>query len=252
MHTSLAKLALTALASGALLLSTATTCFAQDNPLSKAQVEEIVKQVIRDNPELILQAVTDFQKKKQMEAAADASKNIGAMQDQLLKDPLSPSIGNPKGDVTIVEFFDYHCGYCKHFLPILSDLLEKDKNVRLVFKEFPILSDDSTLAAKAALAVNQIDKEKYLEFHKKLMGTSTAFTMENLMQTAQSVGITPAAFKKAMESADLDKEIALTREVALGLDIHGTPALVVGQHIIPGVISLTDLESTIDSVRKNK
>ncbi|HEU5048389.1 MAG TPA: DsbA family protein [Rickettsiales bacterium] len=251
MHTSLAKFALSALASGALLLSS-TASLAQEKSLSKAEVEAIVKQVIRDNPEMILQSVTDYQKKKQAEAAADVTKNLPALKGQLQEDPLSPFVGNPKGDVTVVEFFDYHCGYCKRFLPVIAQLLESDKKVKMVFKEFPILSDDSTLAAKAALAVNKIDKSKYLAFHSSLMEMTTAFTMENLTQKAQELGIDPAVLKKTMESPDIEKEIAQTRELALNLDIHGTPALVIGTHIIPGVVPLSDLQSTIDSVRKGK
>lgn len=244
------KLILSAFTSGMLLFS--ASAFTAETPMTKADIEALVKQVIRDNPELILETVNDYQKKKQSDMSAKAAKNIVAMQEQLKNDPLSPSVGNPAGDVTLVEFFDYHCGYCKQFLPTIIGLVNEDTKLRLVFKEFPILSEDSRLAAKAALTVNKIDKNKYLTYHTALMKMSTGFTMENLTAKAEEIGVNGDAFKKEMADPALDTEIAKTKELAYALDISGTPAIVIGTDIAPGAMPLGELKARIAAARAKK
>lgn len=226
---------------------------AETKPLTKAEVEAIVKQYIIDNPGLIIASVENYQKKKMAEDAEKASKNVIALEGDLQNDSFSPSIGNPKGDVTIVEFFDYHCGYCKQFLPTITNEITKDPELKVVFKEFPILSEDSVLASRASLAVNSIDKTKYLPFHMALMKMSKAFTEENLTEKAKEVGISAAALKKAMENPEIDKELAKNADLAHALSVHGTPALVVGTEVVPGVIPADALEAKIAAARsKNK
>jgi protein-disulfide isomerase len=241
---------LSVLATSLLCASVATAQeSAEAKPLSKTDVEAIVKQVINNNPELIMGSLQKYQMKKQAEEASETEANIGKMQDKLVGEKNTPSIGNPKGDVTVVEFFDYHCGYCKQFLPTITQLMADDHNLRLVFKEFPILSPDSALAAKAALAVNKIDKTKYLAFHTSLMKMSGTFTTENLTNKATEAGISKEAFEKTMKDPELDKEIEANRELANSLNIHGTPAIIVGNQFIPGVVPLSELKVQIAEAR---
>ncbi len=250
MKYSFSALLLSAFIAGMICFNTADA--AEDKPLSKADVEAIIKQVINDNPELIIGSVQNYQRKKEADNVSKASKAIVERQADLINDSGSPSVGSPNANVTIVEFFDYHCGYCKQFLPTVTQLLGEDKNLRLVFKEFPILSEDSDLAAKAALAVNSIDKTKYLAFHTALMKMSTTFTNENLTAKAKEIGIGETDFKKAMASPDLDKQLTKNRELAYALNIHGTPAIIVGKELVPGVIPVNDLKARIAAIREGK
>jgi protein-disulfide isomerase len=240
----------------ALLVSSACTLFAplgasadDAKPLTHDEVEAVVKQVIHDNPELIIQAVEDYQQKQQMASVSKAAQNIISLQKDLNHDPLSPSIGNPKGDVTLVEFFDYHCGYCKHFFPEIGKLLKDDPNVRIVFKEFPILSEDSETASRAALAVYKIDPSKYFEFHTLLMKSSGTFSQEMLEGKAKEIGISPEELRKAMDDPNISKELERNKTMAQAIDIQGTPGLIIGTSMTPGAVPYDILKEKIADVR---
>lgn len=221
-------------------------------PLTRAEVEEIAKKVILDNPELLMRSVQEYQIKMQADQLAKSAGSIVALKKDLQENPASPFAGNAKGDITIVEFFDYHCGYCKHMLPVVSKILEEDKNVRFVFKEFPILSDDSTMAAKAALAVWKIDQAKYFAFHSALMKASGAYNMQQLQDTAKAVGIDPEQLKKTMEDPDITKELEKNRDMATAVGISGTPAIIIGTELMPGALDYDALKAKIEAARKGK
>lgn len=225
---------------------------ADDKPLDKGDIETIVKKVISDHPELIIQSLQNYEIRKRAEDILKAEQSLKSSENDLKNNPDSPVAGNPKGDVTIVEFFDYHCGYCKKFFSTLSQLIEEDKNIKVVFKEYPILSEDSELAAKAALAVNSLDKSKYLGFHTALMKMSGAFTLNNLTAKAQEAGIDKDAFTKAMQSPAIEKELDNNRKLAKSLNINGTPGIIIGDEIAPGAIPLEDLKAKVASARMNK
>ncbi|MEI7669262.1 MAG: DsbA family protein, partial [Pseudomonadota bacterium] len=147
---------------------------------------------------------------------------------------------------------NYHCGYCKKFFQEVSQLIAEDKNVKIVFREFPILSEDSRLASKAALAVNSIDKNKYLAFHTALMNFRGEFTIESLISQAKELGIDEATFKKAFENPEIDKQIESNRELAKSLDISGTPAIIIDNEIAPGAIPYSQLKEKVENSRINK
>lgn len=225
---------------------------ASNKPLTNADVEAIVKKVIDENPDLIIESVQKYQLKKQEEQVSHASENIVKLKSQIEDDPNSPVAGNLHGDVTMVEFFDYHCGYCKQFLPTVTEVLKDDHNLKVVFKEFPILAPDSALAAKASLAVYHANKAKYVAYHTALMHMSGVFTMENLTDKAVEVGISKSAFEKAMKNPDLDKEIDANRVLAGAIGVRGTPGIIVGTELIPGVIPMDELKAKIADARKKK
>jgi protein-disulfide isomerase len=230
-----------------------TTTSADDaKPLTKADVEAIVKQVIKDNPDFVLQTLVNYEKREDLAKMAKMALNVKKMQGKIKDDPRAPVIGNPNGDVTVVEFFDYHCGYCKRFMPEITQLLQDDKNVRVVFKEFPILREDSETAARAALAVNQIDKSKYLDYHILLMKTNDDFTDEVLAGRAKQIGIDPDAFKKAFNDPELKKDLANNKALADSVGITGTPGLIIGTQVLPGAVGYDKLKSTIASVRDSQ
>jgi len=232
-----------------MVLSSSPT-YAEDKPLTRAEVESIVKKTLQDNPEVIVKSLEAYQARQQAATMAKAAQNIIALQGDLKNNPNSPSIGNPNADVAVIEFFDYHCGYCKHFFPVISKLLEDDKNVNVVFKEFPILSEDSVLAAKAALAVNSIDKTKYFAFHSELMKAAGRYTMEILTEKAKEAGIDADTFKKAMSNPDIEKELSHNKELAQSLNIGGTPAIIIGKELLPGAVELDTIKAKIAAARE--
>jgi protein-disulfide isomerase len=217
--------------------------------MSKPEMEALVKKVIQENPDLIFQTLLDYQNKTEANRMSRATLNMAKMQDKISHDPHSPSIGNPNGDVTIIEFFDYHCGYCKRFFPEIPKLLEEDKNVRFVFKEFPILSPDSALAARAALAVHTIDSKKYFDYHIELMNARGSFTEKSLTEIATHIGIAPEAFKKAFDAPEVMAYLNETKKEAESLGIQATPAVIVGTQLLPGAVPYEDLKERIDEVR---
>jgi protein-disulfide isomerase len=243
------KLSFVALFAGCLLLGS-VAAHAQEKPLTSAEVEAIVKKVIADNPELIVKSLQAYEAKEHAETLSKATQNIKSSQDDLNHNPDSPSAGNPKGDVTVVEFFDYHCGYCKRFFPALAKLMDEDKQIRIVFKEFPILAEDSATASKAALAVNSIDKKKYLAYHSALMQSSGSFTLDMLTEEANKLGISKAAFEKALKNPGIEKELDHNKELAQALGISGTPVIIVGTQFIPGAVGLDTLKEKIAAARK--
>jgi len=219
--------------------------------MTDADVEAIVKKVIANNPELLVKSLQSYEAKEQAAKASKAAQNITALQGDLNDNPNSPSVGNPNGDVTVVEFFDYHCGYCKHFYPTVSQLIEQDKKVRVVFKEFPILSADSGVAAKAALAVNSIDPSKYFAFHTALMESTGSFDMSMLTEKAKEVGIDKETFLKAMKNPELSHELDHNKELAQALGIGGTPVIIIGTQFMPGAISYDMLKDKVAIARKS-
>jgi protein-disulfide isomerase len=244
---------LATVASVALFSAFSTTAVsAQEKPLTKVEVENIVKQVISDNPELLMKSVENYRIKMQAQQAVEMQKSIASLQDDFKKDVTAPVAGNPRGSVTVVEFFDYHCGYCKHMLPVVTQLLEEDKDVRFIFKELPILSEDSTLAAKAALGVYKVAPKKYFEYHSALMKLSGTFTEQQLLDTAKSIGVNSDQVKQAMNSAEVQKELDQNREIATRIGINGTPAMIIGKQLLPGAVKIEELKKRIADERAGK
>jgi protein-disulfide isomerase len=210
---------------------------AEDAPVTDA----IIEKYIMAHPDVILKSLKQYQKRDKISAE---------QQEKLKNSEGSPVFGNKNGDVTLVEFFDYHCGYCKRFYPIISELVEQDKNLKVVFKELPILSEDSELAARAALAVHAIAPEKYFPFHATLMKTPGKFDIEKLTSLAKQAGISESDFAAAIKSEKVSEEIARTKALAEELDIAGTPAIIIGQQMIPGASTIEVLRAKITAARQ--
>jgi len=212
--------------------------------LTKADVEKIVQDYIMKNPQVILTSVDEYQKKSVQTRQGEAlQQNSGA----IFNDASSPVAGNPKGDVTVVKFSDYNCGYCKRAFEAVNSLLTKDKNVRFVFKDFPILGPSSKAAADWALAAQR--QGKYFEFYKAMMLNKKPITDELLEKVAKDTGLDVTRAKKdaaSKEVADqLDKNLAL----ASSLGLSGTPVFIVGDTIIPGAVPVEELETLVSAAR---
>jgi protein-disulfide isomerase len=156
-------------------------------------------------------------------------------------------LGNPDGDITVIEFFDYNCGYCKRAAPIISKLLETDKNVRLVYREWPILSEGSEFAARASLAAQK--QGRYKEFHFKLMNLSSA-TEDSVLNAAKEFGYNTEQLLVDMEDPEIDQHIETSNNLSEALGFTGTPSFVIGTQAIPGLASYEGLTQIIAEERK--
>lgn len=216
---------------------------AAEKSFSKEEIEKIIHDYIVKNPKLIMDSVDEYQKTyMEKQSAEGLEKNKDA-----LADAGSPEAGNPKGDVTIVEFFDYNCHFCKSAFPAIKSLLEKDKNVRVIFKEFPILGPTSETAAKWALAA--FKQNKYYEFHAALMDSKDPISDDMLARNAKKVGMDVSKAKSDVESSDVAMQIAKNHTLANDLGLSGTPAFVIGNDISRGAIPLTVMEQKIAAAR---
>jgi len=241
----LAALAFAALASWATALPGAADPL---RPEQKDAVEQLIRNTIAEHPEIVIDALKAAQAKSDAETAANVSKAIAARHDQLFADPASPVGGNPKGDVTIVEFFDYRCPYCKEFEPSLEALLEKDRGIRIVYKEFPILGPASVYAAHVALAARA--QGKYDEFHRAMMAVRGTIDEDVVRRTAIACGIDMKTLDGMIDAAEIDRIIKANFALAESLDIDGTPAFVVGDHVLPGVPDTGALQKLVAEIRK--
>ena len=210
------------------------------------QVEAIVRDYLMREPEIIYEALQELQRR---ETAAEAERQKAALagrRDDLFQSAASPVGGNPEGDVTLVEFFDYRCGYCRRVVGALRALVEQDEDLRVVFKEFPILGEDSVRASRAALAAER--QGLYMPMHFALMAADD-LSMDGIMRVAAGVGLDPEQLAQDMQSPEIQAEIAATYELARALGIEGTPAFVVDDQLIPGAVSQERLAALVDEAR---
>jgi len=212
-------------------------------------IEKVIREYILRNPELLLEAIENLEKKRGDEAQSAAKATIAERRSELLNDPGAPVAGNPSGDVTIVEFFDYRCPYCKQVVPTLAQLLKEDGKLRLVHKELPILGPDSIVASRAALAARK--QGKYMEMHVALM-RARSLDEASILKLAAEQKLDVAQLQADMKSAETEEIITRNRRLARDLNITGTPAFVVGDAIVPGAIDLRALKSLVAEARAKK
>ncbi|WP_448206722.1 DsbA family protein [Azospirillum sp. sgz302134] len=220
---------------------------AMDDAQRKA-IEGVVRDYLMKNPEIILEAVESLQQRQKVAEEEKARKALTENKKALFESPADPVAGNAKGDVTVVEFFDYQCGYCKSVQADTQRLIKDDGKLRFVFKEFPILGPASLVASKAALASR--GQGKYLEFHNALMAQRGQLDEETIMRIAKSVGLDADRLKKDMDSPDVLKVIAANQALAEQLGIRGTPGFVIGDALVPGAIKLDEMKRLVDAARK--
>lgn len=219
---------------------------------SKEQLQEIdkmIKDFIMKNPNVVLDAVQQMQAQEEQDKQQLAQKNLVSFKDKLINDPNAPFTGNPNGDVTIVEFFDYRCGYCKRVSPTVAKAVKEDGNVRVVYKEFPILGPESVIAARASLSVWRIAPEKYMDFHHALMGARGGISEHLVLSVATKLGLDGDRVSKEMKSSDVENDIRNNHQLAQALGITGTPAFVIGNELVPGAVDFDTLKSLISEAR---
>jgi protein-disulfide isomerase len=226
---------------------------AQAQGLSDAQkkeVETLIGDYLRTNPEVILEAIRAMQEREQAAQLRRQQDGMTARRQELENDPASPVIGNPQGDITIVEFFDYRCTYCKTVLPAVQRLLKEDQKVRYVMKELPILSPESRIAAKVALAVWNSDPKRYFDLHGKLMDARGDLNEKRIFEIAKSAGVDIERTKKSMDAVEIEKALAANLDLAQTLGVTGTPGFIVGNRLVPGAVDYATLKQLVADARR--
>lgn len=229
-----------------------TSVTAAESALSPAQREEISKLIhdyIMENPSVVMDALTAHQQNEREGELKKFGQIFAEKKDTILNGG-SPFAGNPEGDVTIVEFFDYSCGYCKRAVDDITGILEKDKNVKIIFKDFPILSEASNLAAKWALAAHK--QGKYFDFHVALMKHKGTYDDAALGEIAKSLGLDADQLRKDAQDPEIAGMLEADRQLAQDLGIRGTPGFIIGDTLSPGYIGLDAMLQMVDDMRKNK
>lgn len=202
-----------------------------------------IERYIRTHPEVIEQSLQALEAKREAELRDRQKAALATRQDELLHDPTSPVSGNPKGEITLVEFYDYRCGYCKRAASAVTELQKVDSRVRVVYKDFPILGEPSELAAKAALASQA--QGKHQAFHEALLASHSDMTKDEILNIAVSVGLNAKRLEADMANPKWKAVIDKNRALAQELGISGTPGFIVGNELVPGALDLNGLKELI-------
>ncbi len=212
----------------------------------KQELETLFKQFLADNPEDILNSVNNYRIVKEKESQQSAQENLKQYESYYKRSDL-PMAGNPDGDVTVVEYFDYNCGYCRKAFEDIVTLLNEDKNLRVIFQELPILSPSSQTMATLSMAAHK--QGKYFEMHKALMDYRGTQNEAAYNKVAKEAGIDVEQMNKDAKSEEILSAIAKSSEMARNLGIRGTPGFVIGDKVYPGYIGLDGLRDAIKEAR---
>ncbi|OCW56694.1 DsbA family protein [Hoeflea olei] len=216
----------------------------------KQEFGAFIREYLLANPELLEEMSQALEIKKQAESQQMAQAAITDHKDAIFHASEDAILGNPDGDVTVVEFFDYNCSFCKRALSDMTDLLKKDPNVRIVLKEFPILGPDSLAAHRVAMSLRKIAPERYADFHLALMGGDVRATEDRAIEVATGLGVDEAALKAGMEDPSIGASIRQTYELANALGISGTPSFVIGDEAVFGAVGEEALLEKIANMRE--
>ncbi len=222
----------------------------EQSKIPDSEFDRRIRAYLLKHPEVIVEAMQIYQDQQRANEVKVARQLLKSRAKEILQDPSAPVSGNVDGDVTVVEFFDYNCPYCRRVVPDMIKLEKDDPKLRVVYKEFPILGPNSTFAAKAALASHR--QGKYLELHRALMRFRGTVNEKSVLKTAERIGLNIDQLKK--DIADPEIAASLERNIALAgaLRINGTPAFVIGQEIVPGAIGLKAMQELVRKARGGK
>ena len=218
----------------------------------REEIGKIIKDYLLTHPEVMQDVMAELEKRQQ---SADAEKHRAAVVENkatLFSSPHQVVLGNPQGNVTMVEFFDYNCGFCKRAMTDMLDLIKTDNNLKFVLKEFPVLGEGSVEAARVAVAARMQDAngKKYIEFHQKLLGSRGAADKMRALAVAKEVGFDMPRLERDMGSDEVKKTIEENMKLAEALGVNGTPSYVVGEEVVIGAVGLDALREKISAERK--
>jgi protein-disulfide isomerase len=217
----------------------------------KAELGAFIKDYLVSHPEVLRDAINALDKQDKLAAEQARQKAVQSYSATIYNSKHQADIGNPKGNATLVEFFDYNCHYCKGALPDISRLMKEDPNLRIVLKDFPVLGPGSVEAARVASAVrNQLQGERFWDFHNKLLATKGPVGKKEALAVAKEMGLDMAQLDKDMASKDVEEGLREVLAMADDLQINGTPTFVVGDQVVVGAVGYDELKSKIDAVHK--
>jgi protein-disulfide isomerase len=217
------------------------------DPAPQAAIDQAISQYLKNHPDEVVAALKLAQANAEQQQQVQATQALEEQQDQVFNNPADPVVGNSQGDVTIVEFFDYRCPYCKRVSDSLAQLLKDDPNLRLVYKEFPILGPESVVAARIALAAQK--QGKYAEVHEAFMAHKGSFEEADLLELAAEVGADKARLQADMQDPAIQGQLEANDSLAAALRITGTPGFLFGKHLVPGAVSLDDMKKLVTAAR---
>ena len=225
------------------------------SPDQRGEIEKIIREYLLRQPELLQEVIAEMERRQQ---AAEADKHRAAIKDYsaaIFDSKRQVVIGDPKGDITLVEFFDYNCGFCRRALADKIELMKADPKLRIVLKEFPVLGEGSTQAAQIAVAVRMQDKtggRKYFEFHQKMFGSRGQIDKARALAVVREIGLDAARAEKEMGSEEVQQTLAESFRLAEALGINGTPSYVVGNQVVVGAVGVEKLREAINTTRCGK
>jgi protein-disulfide isomerase len=225
------------------------------NADQRGEIERIVKEYLLSHPELLQDVMSELEKRQ---AVAETEKHRAAVKEYsaaIFTSPRQVNLGNPQGDVTVVEFFDYNCGYCKRAITDMLDLMKNDGKLKFVLKEFPVLGEGSVQAAQVAAAVRMQDKsggKKYLEFHQKLLTGRGQADKARALAVAKEVGFDIARIEKDIAGEEVKATLEENFKIAEALGLNGTPSYVVGTDVVVGAVGLNTLREKVNGARCGK
>lgn len=214
----------------------------------RAEVRDLIRQHLIENPEVLAEAFEALQARQQSAEAEARAEALSELGDVLRRTDGDPIGGNPDGTVTVVEFFDYNCPFCRQVKPEVAEVLRNDAGIRYVFKEFPILSASSAQAARVALAVWHLAPERYWDVHTALMGHDGTLTEDQIHAAVTDAGLDWQEVVARGDADDVTATIRRNLEIAQRLQINGTPTFVIGERIIPGFVEADELAAAVAAV----
>lgn len=242
---------LAALCLGALAPAVAQTQVAPLSAAERARVEEIVREFLLRNPEVIQEALVELEKRQ---AQQEEQTRRQAFQDNrqiLYRSPRQLILGNPQGDVTLVEFFDYNCGFCKRALADIQELIRSDNRLRVVLKDYPVLGPGSVEAAQVAVAIKrQLTPARYFDFHQRLLGGRGQANRARALEVAREVGADMVRLERDMNEAEVRETLTEVTRLAQLLRIDGTPTYVIGDEVVVGAVGVSRLREQIARARE--
>jgi protein-disulfide isomerase len=223
-------------------------------PDQRSEIEKIVHEYLLSHPEVLQEAMAELEKRQNAE---DAEKHLAAIKDHapaIFSSPRQVNLGNPQGDVTMVEFFDYNCAFCKRAMSDMLDLMKGDPKLKVVLKEFPVLGEGSMQAAQVAVAVRMQDKtgKKYIDFHTKLLGGRGPADKARALAVAKEIGLDMARLDKDLQSDEVKQTLEENLKLAEGLGLNGTPSYVFPAEVVVGAVGLPALKGRVNTARCGK
>jgi len=215
-----------------------------------ADIEKLVHEYILKNPEVIVEALQALERRHEEQIAANQQRQIQANAEILHASDHQMVIGNPEGDVTLIEFFDYNCGFCRQTLATVEALIEQDPKIKVILKEFPVLGPGSQEAARVSIAASKIAPEKYKELHTQLLSAQGQVNERIALALSANLGIDTDKLQSLAQTRQVEEAIGEVYQLASELGINGTPSFIIGSELIPGAVELDILQQKVSAMRE--